>query len=299
VRLNPDLPQRLEDIINKALEKDSNLRYQHATDMRTDLQRLKRDTDSGRTGRESAQLEAVGSSAVLPSSTQSQVSLARVSADFPAVSTQLKNPSTPGRRFLVPAAILLAIVVAGAFYWRSTKKHPLTERDNVVLADFTNTTGEPVFDETLRQGLSAQLEQSPFLNILSDNRAHEVLRLMGRPAGERLTQDTAREICLRTESKALLTGSIAKLGSHYAISLGATNCQTGDLLAQEQAEAPSTEEVLRTLGSTATRFRQKLGESIGSIQKYDAPIEQATTTSLEALKAYSRGKRTQFGNGRR
>jgi eukaryotic-like serine/threonine-protein kinase len=291
VRLNPELPQRLEDVINKALEKDSNLRYQHATDMRADLQRLKRDTDSGRIGHQTAQVEVVVASAPAPASTTSQ-DVAQAAVPVLASSTQLKKPAR-NWRFLVPVAMLLALAVVGTFYWRSARAHALSEKDSVVLADFMNTTGEPVFDETLRQGLSAQLAQSPFLNILSDNRVREVLRLMGRPASERLTQDTAREICLRTESKALLTGSIAKLGSHYAISLGATNCQTGDLLAQEQAEAASNEEVLRTLGSTATRLREKLGESLSSIQKYDAPIEQATTTSLEALKAYSRGKKTQ------
>ena len=297
VRLNPDLPQRLEDVINKALEKDSNLRYQHATDMRADLQRLKRDTDSSRTGHQTAQVEIAGASAAAPASMPSQVSGAQSTAPFLASSTQLKKPLARNWRFLAPVAVLLALSVAAAFYWRSAKAHALTEKDTVVLADFANTTGEPVFDETLRQGLSAQLAQSPFLNILSDNRVHEVLRLMGRPPSERLSKDTAREICLRTESKAQLTGSIAKLGSHYAISLAAANCQTGDLLAQEQSEATSTEEVLRTLGSTATRLRQRLGESLSSIQKYDAPIEQATTTSLEALKAYSQGKRTQFQIG--
>jgi eukaryotic-like serine/threonine-protein kinase len=293
VRLNPDLPQRLEEVINKALEKDSNLRYQHATDIRADLQRLKRDTDSGRTGHQTAQVEIAAASATGPAPMPSQVSVAQAAAPVLSSSTQLKKPLARHWRFLVPVAALLALGVVGALYWRSARVHALTEKDTLVLADFVNTTGEPVFDETLRQGLSAQLAQSPFLNILSDNRVHQVLRLMGRPASERLTQDTAREICLRTESKALLTGSIAKLGSHYAISLGATNCQTGDLLAQEQSEATSTEEVLRTLGSTATRLRERLGESLSSIQKYDAPIEQATTTSLEALKSYSQGKRTQ------
>jgi len=293
VRLNPDLPQRLEDVINKTLEKDSNLRYQHATDMRADLQRLKRDTDSGRTGHQTAQVEIAAASAAAPASMPSQVSVAQAAAPVLAPSTQLKKPLVRDWRFLAPVAVLLALGVVGGFYWRSAKAHALTEKDTVVLADFMNTTGEPVFDETLRQGLSSQLAQSPFLSVLSDNRVHEVLRLMGRPSSERLTQDTAREICLRTQSRALLAGSIAKLGSHYVISLGASNCQTGDLLAQEQAEATSTEEVLKTLGTATTRLRGKLGESLSSIQKYDAPIEQATTTSLEALKAYSQGKKTQ------
>jgi serine/threonine protein kinase/tetratricopeptide (TPR) repeat protein len=297
VRLNPDLPQRLEEVVNKALEKDRNLRYQHAADMRADLQRLKRDTDSGRTAQHGLPEEAAAPSIAAPSAAQAQVSASQTAAPSTVSSTQLKRPITRDWRLLIPAAVLLVAAVTAALYWRSTKAHALTEKDTVVLADFTNTTGDPVFDETLHRALSAQLAQSPFLNILSDSRVTETLRLMGRPLGERLTQDTAREICQRTQSKAVLSGSIASLGSHYAISLGASNCQTGDLLAQEQAEAVSKEEVLRTLGSAATRLREKLGESLGSIQKYDASIEQATTTSLDALKAYSQARTTHDEKG--
>jgi serine/threonine protein kinase/tetratricopeptide (TPR) repeat protein len=297
VRLNPDLPPRLEDVINKALEKDSHLRYQHATDMRTDLQRLKRDTDSGRTAQQTAHLEPAVLSTTATEPSLSRTPTGQIAMHSHASSATGKVPLARRWRFLAAAVVTITIVAAGAFYWHSRRTPALTEKDTVVLADFMNTTNETVFDETLRQALSAQLAQSPFLNILSDSRVSDVLRLMGRPSSERLTLDTAREICQRTGSRALIAGSIAKLGSHYAISLAATACQTGDVLVQEQAEAAGKETVLKVLGSASTLLREKLGESLGSIQKYDASIEQATTTSLEALKAYSQGKKTQSQTG--
>jgi eukaryotic-like serine/threonine-protein kinase len=297
VRLNPDLPERFEEVINKALEKDRNLRYQHAADLRADLQRLKRDSDSGRTVvnklPEAAEPESLG----VRSATQEP----SLTSGSPRPSTASMVPAGGAAkrawRFVVPAALLLVVVVAGAVYWRSAETHALTEKDTIVLADFSNTTGDAVFDDTLRQALSAQLGQSPFLTILPDNRIQDTLQLMGRRGGERLTQETAREICQRSQSKALLAGSIAALGTHYVISVAAANCQTGEILAQEQAEAGSKEQVLGELSKAATRLRGKLGESLGSIQKYHTPIEQATTTSLEALKAYSQGKRTQSQEG--
>lgn len=297
VQLNPDLPQRLGEIINKALEKDRNLRYQHAADMRADLQRLKRDSDSGRTAEHSVQEEMIASSA--PASEAARASPSgSSSAISPSVApSQTKKHIVRDWRFVFAATILLVVIAAGALYWRSTKTQALTEKDTVVLGDFANTTGDAVFDDTLRQALSAQLAQSPFLNILPDNRVHEILRLMARPATERLTQDTAREICVRSESKAFLSGSIAGLGSHYSLTIAAANCQTGDLLAQEQVETSSKEEVLGALGKSATRLRGKLGESLSSIQKFDTPVEQATTASLDALKAYSVGKRLQVESG--
>ncbi len=296
VRLNPDLPLKLEEVIQKCLEKDRNLRYQHASDIRTDLLRLKRDSESGRTAQHTLPEEAAISTLAASSTAPSQVSMRQTAAPSIAPSSPSGSPITRDWRFLIPAATLL-VVIAGTFYWRSTKAHALTEKDSIVLADFTNTTGDPVFDDTLRQALSAQLVQSPFLNILPDSRIHETLRLMGRPAGEHLTQDTAREICVRSGSKALLTGSIASLGSHYAMSVSAANCQTGDLLAQELTEAANKEEVLGVLGKAATQLREKLGESLSSIQKFDTPVEQATTSSLEALKAYSLGKKLQVDSG--
>ncbi|MGA7379296.1 MAG: tetratricopeptide repeat protein, partial [Terriglobales bacterium] len=188
--------------------------------------------------------------------------------------------------------VVVAALVAGGLYWRSrsiasaTKAGPLTEKDTIVLADFTNTTNDPVFDGTLKQALAVDLEQSPFLNILSDRKVGETLRLMGRPPSDRITQDVAKELCVRTGSKAILAGSVSNLGSQYVIGLEAVACSTGDTLAKEQAESTSKEGVLKALGAATTSLRSKLGESLASVQKFDVPIE-VTTPSLEALKAYS------------
>jgi eukaryotic-like serine/threonine-protein kinase len=290
VRLNPDLPQRLEEVVNKALEKDRNLRYQHAADMRADLQRLKRDTDSGRTAQHSLPEEAAVPFIATPSAAQTQVSASQTAAPSAVSSTQLKRPITRDWRLLIPAAMLLAAVVTAAVYWRSTKAHALTEKDSILLTDFVNTTGDSVFDGTLKQALAVQLEQSPYLNLVPESRIQEALRYMGRPSGERITSDVAKEICLREGVKAMLTGSIASLGSHYVITVGAVNAQTGDSLAREQVEADDKEQVLKSLDKAASSLRGKLGESIGSVQKFATPLERATTPSLEALQAFSLGQ---------
>src|SRR5215475_8323846 len=198
------------------------------------------------------------------------------------------------------ASAIGILVVAGAiggFFGRARRTRVLTVKDTIVLADFTNTTGDPVFDDTLKQGLRVQLEQSPFLNILSDQQVDEQLKLMARSAGERLTPELARDLCQRTGSKAALNSTISTLGSHYVLGLSALNCHNGDALATEQVEADSREHVLKALGDAATKMRQKLGESLASIEKYDAPMEQATTASLEALQAYSIGLRTDDAKG--
>jgi eukaryotic-like serine/threonine-protein kinase len=290
VRLNPDLPQRLEEVVNKALEKDRNLRYQHAADMRADLQRLKRDTDSGRTAQHSLPEEAAAPSIAVASTAQAQVSASQTAAPSAVSSTQLKTPITRDWRLLIPAAVLLLAVVTVALYWRSTKAHALTENDFILLTDFVNTTGDSVFDGTLKQALAVQLEQSPYLNLVPESRIQEALRYMGRPSGERITSDVAKEICLREGVKAMLTGSIASLGSHYVITVGAVNAQTGDSLAREQIEADDKEQVLKSLDKAASSLRGKLGESIGSVQKFATPLEAATTSSLEALQAFSLGQ---------
>jgi hypothetical protein len=189
----------------------------------------------------------------------------------------------------VMAAVFVVAVVAAVFLYYSRKTPALTEKDTVLLADFVNTTGEPVFDGTLKQALTVQLGQSPFLNIYPDERVHEALRFMGRSPDERVTKDVAREICERQGLKAMLVGSISSLGSHYVITLEALNAHTGDAIAREQEEAESKEKVLSALGQAASHFREKLGESLGSIKKYDVPVEQATTSSLEALKAFTMG----------
>ncbi|MGB8060975.1 MAG: protein kinase [Candidatus Sulfotelmatobacter sp.] len=302
VRLNSQLPAKLEDIISKALEKDRNLRYQHAADMRTDLQRLKRDTDTGRTG-------AVTSGAipiVHESGSQQSVSAAPGSGSTPAVvaaasSGNVSAVTAPARGngkiwkiLLAAAVVIIGGLVAYSFYLHSregstaTDSAPLTEKDTVVLADFDNKTGDPVFDDALKQALAVQLGQSPFLNILSERKVEETLRLMGRPTTEKIDRDVARELCIRTGSKAIVLGSISNLGGQYVLGLNAVGCSNGDTLAEEQEQAATKGDVLKALGTAASTLRGKLGESLATVQKFDVPVE-ATTPSLEALKAYSMG----------
>ena len=209
-------------------------------------------------------------------------------------------PSAPGRtrwRAGLAALIAIAVVVVVAVYWRSHASAKLTEKDTIVLADFVNTTGDSVFDGALRQGLSSQLEQSPFLNLLSDERIAQTLSLMAQPKDARLTHDLARDVCQRTASAATIEGSISSLGTQYVVGLKAVNCHNGDQLAADQTTASSKEQVLKALGDTATKIREKLGESLSSLQKFDAPPESVTTASLEALQAYSLGYQTMSVKG--
>ncbi|HXW88907.1 MAG TPA: protein kinase, partial [Terriglobales bacterium] len=257
VRLNPDVPADLERIINKCLDKDRNLRYQHAADIRTDLQRLKRDTESGRL---------------------------RAARDIGAISHL-------GRRWKVLIPITLALLVlamgGGYLYFHPTPK--LTDKDTIVLADFTNTTGDSVFDGTLRRGLSIQLEQSPFLSIIPDQQIQQTLQMMGQKPDAKLTPEIARQLCQRTGSAAVLDGSIAEIGTQYLLTVKAVNCVSGESLASTEAQASDKNHVLDALGKTASEIRNKLGESLSTVQKFDTPLEQATTPSLEALKALSSG----------
>src|SRR2546427_4351784 len=191
----------------------------------------------------------------------------------------------------------MAVVLAASaiIYWSSFRSRvAFTDKDTILLADFVNTTGDSVFDGTLKQALAVQLGQSPFLNIFSEDRVRGALRFMGRSPDERVTRDVGREICQRQGLKAMLVGSIASLGSHYVITLEAINAQTGDAIAGEQAEAENKEQVLHALGEAVMKLREKLGESLQTIQKFDAPIEQATTSSLEAFKAFSLGVEQQL-----
>ncbi len=289
VRLNPNLPPKLEDIINRSLEKDRNLRYQHASDMRAELQRLKRDTETGRVG--------IASSGAVPiaQSSDAQAAPGSSAVAAPASSGAVRAVEPPAQRsgklwkILVPVSlVIIAGVIGGGLYLRSRPSAPLTEKDTVVLADFDNKTGDPVFDDALKEALAVQLGQSPFLNILSDRKVGETLRLMGRGPGERVTSEVARELCVRTGSKAFLLGTISSLGGQYVVGVDAIGCNSGDTLAREQEQAATKGEVLQALGKATTNLRGKLGESLATIQKFDVPVE-ATTPSLEALKAFSMG----------
>ncbi|MFZ3266754.1 MAG: protein kinase [Terriglobales bacterium] len=277
VRLNPDAPPDLERIINKALEKDRTLRYQSAAEMRTDLQRLKRDTESHVSAAASSSPERVRTSGTV------------------AVTEQAERANYI--RYAMAALVVALLVAGGLYYYHARHPKRLTDKDMVVLADFANSTGDAVFDDALKTALSVALNQSPFLNVLSENKVADTLQQMTRPSGTRLTPDLAREVCQRAGSQAYIAGSIGSLGSEYVLGLKAVNCQTGDTLAQEQVTAPAKEKVLDVLGGAVRKLRGELGESLATVQRFDVPLEQATTSSLEALKAYSLGQKADREKG--
>jgi tetratricopeptide (TPR) repeat protein/predicted Ser/Thr protein kinase len=258
-RVNPEVSPALEAIIDKLLDKDRSLRYQTAADLETDLRRLKRDN---------------------------------APASLPVAAPAAAPEATKRRRLIRLSAV--AAIAAGAMagvYFLRTPAPALTERDAILIADFVNTTGDPAFDVVLKPALAGQLEQSPYLNIVSDDRVRDTLRYMSRSPDERVTDALAREICQRESIKAVLGGSIVTVGSHYVMALNATNCASGESIAREQREAGSKETVLAELGHAASSLRARLGESLASIQKFDAPIERATTSSLDALRAFTDGRR--------
>jgi eukaryotic-like serine/threonine-protein kinase len=256
--LNPELPPELQAIVDKALQKDRHLRYRSASEMRVDLQQLKPGSGSPR----------------LPTTRKAGTS------------------ARSGKLWTIVTSALVIVALLATRYFYIHRLPKLTTDDSVVLADFTNSTGDPIFDDTLKQAISVQLAQSPFLNILSNARIRSTLKLMAKPAATRLTPDVASELCQRAGGKAYISGSIASLGSQYVIGLDAINCKTGDPLAQEQVTAENKEHILKALDEAATKLREKLGESLSTVEKFDAPLDQATTPSLEALKALSVGIKT-------
>jgi serine/threonine protein kinase/tetratricopeptide (TPR) repeat protein len=253
--LNPNVPAKLEDIINRALEKDRTLRFQSAADLRSELSRLKRGEDSGRS------------------------------------SVTVKASRKPNWMLMAGAAVVVIAAAIGGWllFARRAQARMLTDKDMIVLGDFTNTTGDAIFDDALKTALNVSLRQSPFLNVLPDSEVSKTLQEMTRPAGTRLTPEIARELCQRAGSKAYIAGTIGSLGSEYVVGLKAVNCRSGDTLAEEQVTAASKEKVLDSLGVEATKLRGELGESLATVQKLDVPLYQATTSSLEALQAYSLG----------
>ena len=259
VRLRVEGTPELERIISKCLDPDRELRYQHAADLRTDLERLRRG----------------------------------------AGATMARHPALARRRALwlsTGAAAVVVAAVAGVIYGR--RPAPLTDKDTIVLAEFANTTGDPVFDETLRQGLAVQLQQSPFLSLVSEDRIGKTLAMMQQSPDARLTPEIAQGVCVRTASAAVLDGSIASLGSQYILALRAKNCSTGDILADEQAQVARKEDVLGSLSQMATQVRERLGESVATIEKYSRPLQEATTASLDALKAFTTARQVYASSGR-
>ncbi|HXP42142.1 MAG TPA: protein kinase [Candidatus Acidoferrales bacterium] len=315
-KLNHALSMRLEEVILKALEKNRALRYQHASDIRSDLLRLQRDSKSGR-------VALVEASAVEAETAQRQSSRSNAKKeDLPVLAAQPMDMAAAGMQDAVPplarstsktiftsktlnrrklwlavTLLVMAASIAGGFYWRLRHRNRLTVKDTVVLADFSNKTGDAIFDDTLEQALSVALGQSPFLNVLSDSKVETVLKLMTRPPDTALTPEIAREVCQRAGARAYVAGSIAKLGSEYVLGVRAVECESGDILTEMQSTAASKENVLATLGRAASELRGNLGESLTSRQKFGMPLEQATTHSLEALSQYSAARRIDNFNG--
>ena len=267
------VPAEIDQIVFKALDKDRELRYQSAAELRAELKRLKRARDTGQR------------------STVSVPPLPRPVSPKPATAIGWR------RRIFVGAPLLTVALIAGFLLYRQISVPALTEKDAVVLSSVVNRTGDTMFDDTLGEALALQLRQSPFLNVVPDQQVQATLRLMSLEPMTPITADVGREVCQRAGAKALLGGTIAMLGSSYVITLSAQDCVRGSVFAEEQAQAPTKEAVLGVMGDAVSRFRGKLGESLGSIQRYDSKIEEATTRSLEALKAYSQGLRTRRASG--
>jgi serine/threonine protein kinase len=307
IRLNPDLPAKLEDIINRALEKDRELRYQHASDMKSELLRLKRDRDlpqsshAGLPASTATRHEPATAEIAMPARRGSEVNSGRMSMAPAAVASlrpppplaQVTAPKKPGRgKVALPIGlILMAVLIGGGYYyWRSNRPVRLTDKDQLILADFTNQTGDSVFDSTLKEALAIQLDQSPLLQLISDRELHDNLQYLGQSRDQRITPELAQQIGQRLGVKVYLTGMIAPLGSSYVISLDAVNCATGDVVAREQVTSPDKNGVLPAVSSAATAMRARLGESMASIQRLTTPYTNVTTASLQAFHAFSLGE---------
>jgi eukaryotic-like serine/threonine-protein kinase len=326
-RINPDLPPKLEEIINKALDKDRELRYQNAADMGADLKRVRRELESGRkpileveepahaarpgsgsgirpasSGATAAAASSGGSAAISAAQASSSGMAAAGAASASSVSaSSAAQAALGGSASATPVAaktnwklyggVAAAICVAAllSLYFYQRRPHAITEKDSILVTDFVNTTGDAVFDGTLKKALSVDLQQSPFLNVVPEQQIQKTLKFMGRPADQIVDADIGREICQRDGVKAMLTGSIGAVGNQYLITLEAINVSTGDSLAQAQQQAAGKDSVLNALGTASTKLRAKLGESLASVQKFDKPLDQATTSSLEALKAFTLG----------
>jgi eukaryotic-like serine/threonine-protein kinase len=311
VRINPGVPPELERIVNKSLEKDRRLRYQTASDLVADLKRLKRDTDSGRSaavptvnatppGGQALPSQPIATPPA-PSATPGSGTIAALPDQpvaAPSGGIAAAPPAQSGSRkwmLLAVAAVILIAVAAGTYFYLH-RAPALTAKDSILVTDLVNTTGDEVFDGTLKKGLVVDLQQSPFLNVFPDAKVQEILKFMGKPPDTRITSEIGREICQRGGIKVMLKGSIASLGDQYVISLEAVNPSTGDALAAEQVQAKSKDQVLDALGRATASLRAKLGESLNSIQKFNTPLAEATTSSLEALKAFTLGE-AQFDKG--
>jgi serine/threonine protein kinase/tetratricopeptide (TPR) repeat protein len=291
--LNPALPDDLDRTISRTLEKDRRLRYQTAADLLAELSRIRR--DSGSRTASLSHLTAAHSGAapepvIAPNAGATPASGSPSAAPTPRAASR-------GRLWAPVAAGLLIAGGAGWYLWRTTQKPTFAERDSVVIADFVNTTGDTVFDDALRQAVSVQLQQTPFVTLLSDQTVQRTLALMQRKPDEPLTGAVAREVCQRAGAKATVEGSIAPLGSSYVLTLGVHNCQTGAALAEQQLQATSKEDVLKVIDHAVAGIRQHMGESLASIQKYDVPVTDATTASLDALRAYGLATRTRVLKG--
>jgi eukaryotic-like serine/threonine-protein kinase len=292
VRLNPNLPPKLEDVINRALEKDRDLRYQHAVDIKSELLRLKRDLESGRSGAASSPASSSGVHVV--TSEEAPATAAQRASGSERVVAASSASVAPRRswKWMGPlAAVVVLGVLAGAFYFRKKSVVQLTDKDQLILADFNNQTGDPVFDSTLKEALAIQLEQSPLIQLVSDAELHDSLQYLGQAKEQHITPELAQQIGQRLGVKAYLSGTVTPIGQAYVISINAVNCATGDVFGREQVTAPDKSAVLAAVSSAATAMRARLGESLSSIQKLSTPyLSSVTTASLQAFHAFSLGE---------